>query len=69
MVTRHKMHIYLKTVLQTTSSSRVITELEAKATNFVVKEKKRCMHGVRHRRRRVRERCRKAEENTQPREG
>lgn len=60
------MHRNLKTVLRTTGSSQVTTGQEAKATNFVVKEEKRFKHGTRHRRVRVRERCRKAEDSAEP---
>lgn len=61
------MRINLKAVLQNTNSSHVSTDQKAKATHFVVKEEKRCIHGMRHRR--VRERWKKAENNTTPKEG
>jgi len=61
------MHVNLKTALQVTSSSQVTTDQEPKATNFVVKEEKRCMHAMRHGS--IRERCKKAEDNTEPKEG
>lgn len=63
-VTRSEIHINLKTVLQTTNSSQLTTDQEAKVTNAVWreeakvanavwKEEERCIHCMRHKRTRV----------------